>query len=131
MVKRVVPALISEGRYRYPYLGISANSQVTVGDLVEELDLPVERGVMIAEVTQGQPAARAGLQGGTDELDFFGMPVDIGGDIILAIDDYELRDFDDLIAYLVRETSVGQEVVLTILRGEETLQVPLTLGERP
>jgi len=131
IVKRVVPALISEGRYRYPYLGITANSQVTVGDLVEELDLPVERGVMIAEVAQGQPAARAGLRGGTDKLDFFGQRVDIGGDIILAIDDYELRDFDDLLAYLVRETSVGQDVVLTILRGEETLQVPLTLGERP
>jgi 2-alkenal reductase len=131
IVKRVVPALISEGRYRYPYLGITANSEVTVADLVEELDLPVQRGVMIAEVTQGQPAERVGLRGGTDTLDFFGLPVVIGGDIILAIDDYELRDFDDLIAYLVRETSVGQEVVLTILRGEESLQVPLTLGERP
>jgi len=131
IVKRVVPALISEGRYRYPYLGITANSQVTVGDLVEELGLPVQRGVMVAEVTQGQPAERAGLRGGTDRIDFFGLPVVIGGDIILAIDDYELRDFDDLIAYLVRETSVGQAVLLTILRGDETLQVPLTLGERP
>jgi S1-C subfamily serine protease len=131
IVKRVVPALISEGRYRYPYLGITANPEVTVGDLVEELDLPVQRGVMVAEVTQGQPAERAGLRGGTDRIDFFGRPVVVGGDIILTIDDYELRDFDDLIAYLVRETSVGQEVVLTILRGDETLQVPLTLGERP
>jgi len=131
IVKRVVPALISEGRYRYPYLGITANSLVTVADLAEELDLQVQRGVMIAEVTRGQPAARAGLRGGTERIDFFGQPVAIGGDIILAIDDYNLRDFDDLIAYLVRETSVGQEVILTILREDETLQVPLTLGERP
>jgi 2-alkenal reductase len=57
--------------------------------------------------------------------------VTVGGDIILAIDGYELRDFDDLIAYLVRETSVGQDVLLTILRDGETLQVSLTLGERP
>lgn len=131
IVKRVVPALISEGRYRYPYLGITANSLVTVADLAEELDLSVQRGVMIAEVTRGQPAERAGLRGGTERIDFFGQPVVTGGDIILAIDGYDLRDFDDLIAYLVRETSVGQEVTLTLLRGDETLQVPLTLGERP
>jgi 2-alkenal reductase len=49
----------------------------------------------------------------------------------VAIDGYELRDFDDLIAYLVRETEVGQEVILTIIRDGETLDVPVTLGERP
>ncbi len=131
IVKRVVPALISEGRYRYPYLGITANSLFTVADLAEELDLPVQRGVLVAEVMPGWPAARAGLRGGNDQINFYGEQVLIGGDIILAVDDYQLRDFDDLIAYLVRETSVGQTVNLTILRDGETLQLPLALGERP
>lgn len=131
IVKRVVPALISDGRYRYPYLGISANSQVTVADLSETLDLSVQLGVLISEASPGQPAEKAGLRGGSDTIDFLGLPVVIGGDIILAIDDHNLRDFDDLIAYLVRETSVGQEVNLTILRDGETMQVSLTLGERP
>jgi S1-C subfamily serine protease len=131
IVKRVVPALIDEGRYRYPYLGITANGNVTVADLATELDLPVQHGVLVSEVSPEQPAARAGLRGGTREYIILGQPVTIGGDIILAIDGYELRDFDDLIAYLVRETSVGQEVSLTVLRDGETLQVPVTLGERP
>jgi S1-C subfamily serine protease len=131
IVKRVVPALISEGRYRYPYLGISSNNLVTVADLAEELNLPVQRGVLIAEATPGFPADEAGLRGGTEQINFLGQPVVIGGDIILAIDDYQLRDFDDLIAYLIRETSVGQEVTLTVLRDGETMRVPLTLGERP
>jgi 2-alkenal reductase len=131
IVKRVVPALITDGRYRYPYLGITSSGEVTVADLAEELDLPVQRGVLIAEVSPGQPAAEAGLRGGNEQITVFGQTVVAGGDIILAIDDYQLRDFDDLIAYLVRETSVGQEVVLTILRDEETLQIPVTLGERP
>ena len=60
-----------------------------------------------------------------------GQSVKAGGDIILAIDDYELRDFADMISYLVRETLVGQEITLTILRDGETLQTLLTLGERP
>jgi len=42
-----------------------------------------------------------------------------------------LHDFDDLIAYLVRETEVGQEVVLTVVRAGEELEIPVTLGERP
>ncbi len=131
IVKRVVPALISEGRYRYPYLGISANGDVSVAELALEMDWPVWQGVLIAEVVPDQPAAKAGLQGGTETIDFYGRPVRVGGDIILAIDDHPLRDFDDLIAYLVRETSVGQQVQLTIYRDGDTLQVPVTLGERP
>jgi 2-alkenal reductase len=130
IVKRIVPALISKGRYRYPYLGISAD-QVTVGDLAEELDLPVQRGVLISTITSDGPADQAGLRGGTDNINFYGLPVRTGGDIIIAIEDYSVRDFDDLIAYLVRETSVGQQVTLTVLRDGETLTVPLTLGERP
>jgi len=131
IVKRVVPALISEGRYHYPYLGITANGEVSVAELALELDLPVHRGVLIAEVRPGEPAAQAGLRGGNSEFNFYGQPLIIGGDIILSIDDYPLRDFDDLIAYLVRETSVGQQVTLTVMRDNETLEIPLTLGERP
>jgi 2-alkenal reductase len=131
IVKRIVPALISEGRYPYPFLGISAPGQVTVADLSQELDLPVQKGVIIADITRGGPADQAGLRGGTENFSFYGQLVRIGGDIILAIDGYELRDFDDLIAYLVRETSAGQEVTLTVLRDAETLNLPLTLGERP
>jgi S1-C subfamily serine protease len=33
IVKRVVPALIADGRYRYPYMGITSSGEVTVGDL--------------------------------------------------------------------------------------------------
>ena len=57
--------------------------------------------------------------------------VDYYGDTITAIDGYELQDFDDLIAYLVRETEVGQRITLTIIRDEEVLEVSVTLGERP
>jgi len=131
IVKRVIPALISEGRYHYPYIGISANGEVTVADLAEELNLPVQHGVLISEVIPGQPAENAGLRGGSQSYAFYGQQVLIGGDIILSVNDYALRDFDDLIAYLVRETSVGQEVLLSVLRDGEHLEIPLKLGERP
>ncbi len=131
IVKRVVPSLISEGYHRYPYLGISVNAYFSLADLYEDIDLPSQWGVLIDQVVPGSPADEAGLRGATEDVEVWDVQVGVGGDIILAIDGYELRDFDTLIAYLVRETSVDQQVTLTVLRDGETINVPLTLGERP
>jgi len=130
-VKRVVPSLIEEGTYHYPYLGIVSKSRPTVAELAGPLELSVMRGVLILEVQPGTAAARAGLRDGDREVEVMGVTIMAGGDIIVAIDGYELHDFDDLVAYLVRETEVGQEVVLTVIRDGEELEIPVTLGERP
>jgi S1-C subfamily serine protease len=60
-----------------------------------------------------------------------GQSVVVGGDIIIAIDEEDLRTFDDLVAYLVSDTEIGQDVILTIIRDGKEIQVPLTLGKRP
>ena len=130
-VKHIVPHLIEEGTYHYPYLGIESRSHPTLAELASALELPVTHGVLIFEVKPGTAAARAGLRGGDREVEVVGTTIVAGGDIIVAIDGYELRDFDDLIAYLVRETEVGQEVVLTVIRDRDELEIPVTLGERP
>jgi len=130
-VKRIVPDLIENGVYHYPYLGITSDNRFTVAELAGPLDLPVTQGVLISEVKPDTAALQAGLRGGDREVEVMGMTVRAGGDIIVAIDGTEIFVFDDLIAYLVRETEVGQEVILTIIRDGEELQVPVTLGERP
>jgi S1-C subfamily serine protease len=130
-VKRILPALIAEGAYRYPYLGITYDTRFTMAELAGPLGLPVTHGALIDEVTPGTAAGRAGLRGGNREVEVMGTTVNAGGDIIVAIDGYKLRDFDDLIAYLVRETEVGQEVTLTVIRDGEELEIPVILGERP
>ena len=130
-VKRIVPTLIEEGAYRYPYLGISYDTRFTMAELAGPLGLPVTHGALIDEVTPGTAAAQAGLRGGNHEVEVMGTTVNAGGDIIVAIDGTKLRDFDDLIAYLVRETEVGQEVTLTVIRDGEELEIPVMLGERP
>ena len=130
-VRRIVPALIKEGVYRYPYLGITYDTRFTMAELAGPLGLPVTHGALIDRVTPGTAADQAGLRGGDHEVEVMGTTVNAGGDIIVAIDGYKLRDFDDLIAYLVRETQVGQQVVLTVIRDGENLEVSVTLGERP
>ncbi len=130
-VKHIVPHLIEEGTYHYPYLGITSDNRFTIAELAGPLGLPVTNGALISEVQPETAAVRAGLRGGDHEVEIMGTTIMAGGDIIVAIDGYELRDFDDLIAYLVRETEVGQEVVLTVIRDGAELEIPVTLGERP
>ena len=130
-VKHIVPHLIEEGTYHYPYLGITSDNRFTVAELAGPLGLLVTHGVLISEVQPETAAVRAGLRGGDHEVEIMGATIMAGGDIIVAIDGYELRDFDDLIAYLVRETEVGQEVVLAVIRDRAELEIPVTLGERP
>ena len=130
-VKRIVPRLISEGTYRYPYLGITADNRFTLAQLAHELDLPVTQGVLISAVEPGGPADRAGIRGGTRSARVLGTTVQVGGDIIIAIDGHPIQDFNSLLAYLVRETEVGQVVTLTILRDGKQMEVSVRLGERP
>jgi serine protease Do len=90
-------------------------------DLQEQLDLKQATGAYVTEVTENSPAAAASLIGANGP----------GGDLIVAVDGNEVLSSDDLIAYLVFETEVGQTVDLTVLRDGEEKLIPLTLGERP
>jgi S1-C subfamily serine protease len=130
-VKRVVQQLQENGRVSYPYLGVSVDSHFTTGELASALKLPVTKGVLIAAVEDGGPAKRAGLLGGDRQVTVRGIPVRSGGDIITAIDGDAINSFDEMIAYLAAKKQVGQTVTVTILRGSETRQVPVTLAERP
>jgi 2-alkenal reductase len=128
IVKRVVPSLIAEGKYDYPYLGITSTNELT---LIEQEALGLSRatGVYVVDVTPGSPADDAGLHSGTAETEIGGLFA--GGDLIIAIDGTEVRTFADLLGYLFSFKSPGDTVVLTVLRGEEETQIKLTLGKRP
>jgi 2-alkenal reductase len=86
-VKRVAPALIAEGRIRYPYLGITSRDGLNLAEIAEQLNVNVSQGVLVFEVIANGPAARAGLRGGNQERTMMvrGIPVPLGGDIITAI----------------------------------------------
>lgn len=130
-VKRVAEQLIRDGRASYPYLGVSVDNNFTMGELAAALDLPVDKGVLISSVVAGGPAERAGLRGGADRVTVRGLPVVVGGDIIIGIDDEPITGFDQMIAFLSSRKLVGQTVTMQILRDGEMLEIPLTLVERP
>jgi S1-C subfamily serine protease len=129
-VKRVVPELIENGHFAHPWLGIRGYS--INAELAEALDLPVEKGVLVAEAIRGGPSVQAGLRGGQREVPVEGFiePIVAGGDIIVAINDTEIWSMDDLITYL-EVTVVGQEVELTIIRDGDEKHLTVELDERP
>jgi len=130
MVKQVVPVLIEEGHYAYPWLGIRGRNLDR--QLALAMDLPPEqRGTLVIEVTEGSPADRAGLLPSTEMVTLDGVETQIGGDVITAIEGQPLTGIDDLIVYLVKETRPGDEVRLTVLRDGEQIQLEATLAERP
>jgi len=130
IVEKVVPVLIKSGNYEHSWLGVSGVSLNP--DLADAMNLKSDqRGALVMEVVSGGPADKAGLQGSDRQVNIEGQDVRVGGDVIIAIDGQPVKEFDDVVTYLVRATEVGQKVTLTVLRDskEETIQV--TLAARP
>jgi 2-alkenal reductase len=126
--KRVIPSLIAEGRYDYPFVGISAREELTLIES-QSLGLDYQTGAYVVRVISGGPADLAGLRAGNDASEFMGLPA--GGDLIIGIDDRPVFTFGDFLSYLMTQKSPGEVVTLTIIRDNEEMEVDLTLGMRP
>lgn len=130
IVQKVVPVLITKGKFEHPWIGISGTTLTP--ELAEAMDLSsTQRGALVSTVTSGSPAEKAGLRGSTKDVTINGQQVKVGGDVIIAIAGQEVKEFDDLVSYLARQGQVGQQVELTVLRDGKKITVPLTLGARP
>lgn len=130
IVQKVVPVLIEEGDYDHPWIGISGHDLIP--EFTELMDLPEgQRGALIIEVTPDSPADQAGLIGSDKEAQIDGQGVRVGGDVITAVDNQPIEDFEDLVAFLARYAYVDQTIDLTVKRDGKTIQVPLTLAARP
>jgi S1-C subfamily serine protease len=128
IVKRVVPVLIEKGKYDYPYLGISSMDELSL-PVIEALGLKVFNGAYVSGVVKGGPADKAGVIAGDKPTSMDGIFA--GGDLITAIDGRPILTFDDLLRYLINNKSPGDTVVLTVLRGEKTVEITITLDKRP
>ena len=128
IIKRVIPSLIAEGSYDYPFIGITSLEDLTLADQ-EALGLPRAWGVYVTQVTSGGPAEKAGIRAGDQPTDITGLMA--GGDLIIAIDSVQVKTFSDFIGYLLRNKSPGDTVELTILRNNQEIKVGLILDKRP
>ena len=127
-VKRVVPELIQTGKFAYPYLGISTQDNLPL-DVINALGLKSTTGVYVSDVVAEGPADKAGLRAGTEATSF--PQFQSGGDLIVAVDGQPVLLFDEMMSYLVLHKSPGDTITLTVLRGDQKVDVTLTLGARP
>ncbi|HJT09385.1 MAG TPA: trypsin-like peptidase domain-containing protein [Candidatus Nitrosotalea sp.] len=128
-MKRIVPVLIKTGHYDHPWLGITGIS--VDPDLSSTLKLPVSFGFLINTVVPNSSASQAGLHGYKEIKTINGTQYKIGGDIIIAADEYPIKKINDLLNYLQDKKSVGDKMVLTVIRDGKTMQIALTLQQRP
>jgi len=128
-VSKIVPTLIEEGKYPHPWIGISGKD--IDPDLARVLDLKQAKGFLVITVVDGSPADKAGLKGMSQTQIIDGEEYPADGDVIISVDDKEVRKISDILIHLQREKSVGDEMILGVLRDGDFMDLTLKLVERP
>jgi len=129
IIKKVVPELISTGTYRHPYIGIAGVDMSP--EIADEMGLNGSRGFLVTEVTSGSPAERSGIRGGGALTDINGRQIELGGDVIVEVDNVTVRKIEDLLSYLQSERSIGETVILNVIRDGRNQEIGMTLAARP
>ncbi len=129
IITRVIPSLIENGEYQWSWLGVVGGNLNTA--VKEAMKLPVERGAYISDVVSGGPADLAGLRGSSRDVTINNRVIEIGGDVIIAINGVSVNTFEDILIYIALNTTPNQTIDLTIVRDGKTQNVSLTLQPRP
>ncbi|MEM2081119.1 MAG: trypsin-like peptidase domain-containing protein [Candidatus Bathyarchaeia archaeon] len=113
-ILREISALVTTGTYRdHSYLGVTG--QDLSYSIAQQIGASVTYGWRIASVVAGGPSDGK-------------LRVN---DIIIALNQTRIRNNDDLASYLAENTLPGQLLRITVVRGNSTIDVDVTLGRRP
>lgn len=128
-IAKIAPVLIERGFFQHPWLGISGIDMTP--EIAEAIGLGEPRGFLVIDTAPGGPADSAGVQGGDTPAQLGGREIALGGDVVLAINDRDVRKIDDVLGYLQQATEVGETVILTVWRDEQIMDIDVILGARP
>lgn len=130
MLLKEIPVLIEKGSYVHPWLGFTASD--VSPDIAESLNLPRNfKGAAVVSVVENSPADKAGIRGQVVTENVVRSEEVRTGDIVTKIDNQLVKSMDDVISYLDESKKVGDKVSLTINREGKSMEVPVTLEERP
>ncbi len=124
--KAVINDLVTLGRVRRPALGVK--TLPIDPDLADQLGLAADYGLLIVQAVSGGAADRAGLRGGSQRAFLGNIPIMVGGDLIVGIDEQKVESQQDL-AQIMNKHRAGDTVRVDIYRGKKKMQVQVTLGE--
>ncbi|MEM7534135.1 MAG: trypsin-like peptidase domain-containing protein [Chloroflexota bacterium] len=129
-VKRILPDLLTLGRYRHPWLGIRYAYSLTPW-LAERLGITVDKGVLLIQLYDRSPLDQLDIRGAQREAMLNNQRLYIGGDVLISIDNVPISDMEELEVYLEDTYQVGDWVTLEVLRDGETFMLEVELGEEP
>src|SRR3954471_12394343 len=126
--QHLLPQLEKTGKVDRGFLGIE--DPLTIDPSLSDLNLPVDRGVLVQTVTPGSPADRAGVKGGDIVARVDNNEIRLGGDIITAVDGRKLRTGDDLLNAIAGKKR-GDKVEIEVLHDGRKRTVEVALAARP
>ena len=113
LAKPVIDQLREHGKVERGWLGVQI--QEVTPDIAKSLGLPKQEGALVADITPGSPAAKAGLK---------------QGDVILAFNGHEVAKVRDL-PIVVAQTPVGEKAKVDVFRAGQEEHVDIAIGQMP
>jgi 2-alkenal reductase len=127
-ITRIVPTLIENGEYIYPYLGIQfVNVTPDLLDQVLGDSQDNRKGVLVTKIDKDSPAHKAGINASITNQ--FGNIT--GGDIITAVDGNPITDAVEFGTYVREQKQVDDDIALTVYRNGDFLHLNATLEASP
>lgn len=100
-------------------------------EIAEAMNLdPDTVGALVQQVSANSPADKVGIRGSFTPIEVNGEQILIGGDIIVAVDDNEIDSIESL-SQALSQYGPGDDAAILILRDGETIELTVTLAERP
>jgi S1-C subfamily serine protease len=128
-ISKIVPSLLSKGYYEHPWFGASG-TDVNL-DIANALNLNESRGFLVIDVGPSSPAKKAGIMGGDNATHINGIPITLGGVIILKIDNKDIQNIHDILSYIESKKNVGDNILVTVLRNGIMQFNTVKLGSNP
>lgn len=113
IVKPIVSSIIKNGKVIRPWLGILGGD--VTPQVAEQYGLSTKSGILVSDLPQDSPAAKAGMQ---------------RGDVIISFNGEKLKDFADL-RNKIEKFKIGDKVKVTVIRGKEQKTLNVTLEQLP
>jgi serine protease Do len=113
MAKSVMDSLIKTGKVVRGWLGVSI--QPVTPELAKQFDVKEKSGILVGDVTEDSPAAKAGI---------------LRGDVIISYDGKEVAD-PAVLRNMVAATEPGKQVAIKILRDGKPVAITVTVAELP
>ena len=129
LVKQVAADIMATGKAQHAWLGVQLSDVDPT--LASQTKIGSDYGAMVANVTTGSPAAKAGLKGATGETTIGGQSYAVGGDVIIEANGAKIEGVKDLQS-AVSSLKPGDKLELVVKTSNgDTKNITVILGDQP